>query len=119
MRAYRGVPLDVSRRLPLARWAPLPLRLIAGYGFMAHALAELSRGPNGFAVVLQGLSLPAPHLTAWVVSADGPQCGQPGYEVNLLYIACLLTLMMGGSGPLALDTLPDRRPSPRDGRPGA
>ena len=157
----------MPRRLPLARWAPLPLRLIAGYGFTAHAVAKLSRGPDVFGVVLQGLSVPAPHLTAWVtilvellggaavllgafisivgiplaavllvamftvhlpfgfssvklvaVSATGPQFGKPGYEVNLLYIACLLTLVAGGPGPLALDTLLDRRRSPGHRRPG-
>jgi putative oxidoreductase len=160
MMAFRGFPLDVSRRFQLARWAPLPLRLIAGYGFMAHAFAKLSRGPDAFAVVLQGLGVPAPHVMAWVtilvellggvavtlgafisivtvplaavllvamftvhlpfgfssvklvaVTAAGPQFGKPGYEVNLLYIACLLTLVVGGSGPLALDTFLDRRHS--------
>jgi putative oxidoreductase len=28
-----------------------------------------------------------------------------GYEVNLLYIACLVALVLGGSGPLAIDGL--------------
>jgi uncharacterized membrane protein YphA (DoxX/SURF4 family) len=26
-------------------WAPLPLRLILGFGFIAHGWAKLSRGP--------------------------------------------------------------------------
>ncbi len=26
--------LKLSSRFPLARWAPIPLRLIVGYGFM-------------------------------------------------------------------------------------
>ena len=37
------------------------------------------------------------------VTAAGPQFGPPGYETNLLYIAALATLVLGGSGPLALD----------------
>jgi putative oxidoreductase len=37
------------------------------------------------------------------VTAAGPQFGPPGYETNLLYIAALATLALGGSGPLALD----------------
>jgi uncharacterized membrane protein YphA (DoxX/SURF4 family) len=32
-----------------ARTAPLPLRLIVGYGFFAHGLAKLERGPEHFA----------------------------------------------------------------------
>jgi putative oxidoreductase len=50
----------------LARWAPLPLRLLAGYGFMAHGFAKLSRGPDVFAAVLRGLDVPAPHVMSWL-----------------------------------------------------
>lgn len=39
------------------------------------------------------------------VTASGAKFGPVGYEVNLLYIACLATLVMGGSGPFALDRL--------------
>jgi putative oxidoreductase len=31
--------------------------------------------------------------------------GPPGYEVNLLYIASLVALMMGGAGALSIDGL--------------
>jgi putative oxidoreductase len=36
------------------------------------------------------------------VTAAGPRFGPPGYEVNLLYLACLLALVAGGSGPLSI-----------------
>jgi len=39
------------------------------------------------------------------VTATGAQFGPPGYECNLLYLACLLALVLGGSGPLAIDSL--------------
>ena len=141
-----------SRGLSIARWAPIPLRLIVGYGFVAHALAKLSHGPETFAAILHALDVPAPHLMAWTtiliellggiavmlgafvplvslpmaavllgamvsvhlpygftsikllaVTSAGPQFGPPGYETNLLYLACLAALVMGGSGPLAID----------------
>src|SRR6266566_2483370 len=47
-------------------WAPLPLRLVIGYGFMAHGWAKLSRGPEGFAKLLEQIGAPMPELTAWV-----------------------------------------------------
>jgi putative oxidoreductase len=37
------------------------------------------------------------------ITASGAQFGPIGYEMNLLYIAALLTLALGGSGTLSLD----------------
>jgi putative oxidoreductase len=39
------------------------------------------------------------------VTAAGAQFGQPGYETDLLYLACLAALVVGGSGPFAVDGL--------------
>ena len=39
------------------------------------------------------------------MTASGAKFGPVGYEVNLLYIACLAALVMGGSGPFAVDRL--------------
>jgi putative oxidoreductase len=135
-----------------ARWAPIPLRLIVGFGFMQHGFAKMSRGPDAFAAILQALGAPAPHFMAWVsiltellgglavlvgafvalasipmailllvavftvhlhngfssikliaVTAAGPQFGPVGYEVNLLYLACLAGLVLGGAGRFAFD----------------
>lgn len=139
-------------------WAPLPLRLIVGFGFMQHGFAKLSRGPDAFAAILQAMSVPAPHLMAWLtilteifgglavllgafvalasvpmaavllvaiftvhlpygfssikikaVTAAGAQFGPPGYECDLLYLACLAALVIGGVGPLSIDSLLKRR----------
>src|SRR5579862_1669809 len=53
-------------RASLARWAPIPLRLIVGYGFMQHGYAKLSKGPEAFAAILHAMSVPAPHFMAWL-----------------------------------------------------
>ncbi len=144
-------------RTALAQWAPIPLRLIVGYGFMQHGFAKLSRGPDAFAAILHALGVPAPHLMAWVsiltellgglavlvgafvtfasipmaimllvaiftvhlpngfssikliaVTSAGAQFGPVGYEVNLLYLACLAGLVLAGPGPFALDALLQR-----------
>jgi putative oxidoreductase len=146
--------LSFIGRFPITRWAPIPLRVIVGYGFMEHGFAKLAKGPDAFANILQAIGVPGPHFMAWstilveilgglavilgafvtlaslpmaavllvamftvhlpygfsaikliAVTATGAHFGPPGYEVNLLYLACLSALVLGGSGPLAIDGL--------------
>ncbi|HEY9509732.1 MAG TPA: DoxX family protein [Verrucomicrobiae bacterium] len=39
------------------------------------------------------------------LSPDGPIFGPPGYEVDLLYIAGLIALILGGAGILSVDSM--------------
>src|SRR5262249_22115242 len=48
-----------------SRWAPLPLRLIVGFGFVAHGYAKLAKGPEAFVAIVQAIGVPAPYLMAW------------------------------------------------------
>ena len=59
---WRDLPIDLISRSPIARWAPIPLRLIVGYGFMEHGFAKLAKGPDAFAHILQAISVPVPLL---------------------------------------------------------
>ena len=43
------------------------------------------------------------------LTSQGPLLGPPGYEINLLYIASLVALILGGAGPLSIDALRSRR----------
>jgi putative oxidoreductase len=139
-------------------WAPIPLRVIVGYGFMAHGYAKLMKGPDVFVGIVHALGVPAPHLMAWLtiivellggfavqlgafvplvslpmavvllvaiftvhlpygftsiklmaVTAAGAQFGPPGFETDLLYLACLAALVLAGSGPFAIDSLLAKR----------
>jgi putative oxidoreductase len=52
----------------LVQWAPVPLRVVMGVGFIVHGWAKWSRGPAGFAKLLQQIGVPLPDLTAWAVA---------------------------------------------------
>jgi putative oxidoreductase len=52
----------------LGRWGVLPLRLVIGFGFLAHGWAKWSRGPAGFARLLHQIGTPLPVATAWTVT---------------------------------------------------
>jgi putative oxidoreductase len=52
----------------LSAWSAMPLRLVIGYGFIVHGYAKLTRGPEGFAVVLHTLGVPAPLFLSWVTT---------------------------------------------------
>jgi putative oxidoreductase len=128
--------------------------VVVGYGFIVHGYAKLSRGPSGFAAILQALDVPVPDVMAWAtilvelvggfavilgafvwiasiplavvllvamftvhlpygfssiklvaVTAAGAQFGPPGYEANLLYLASLAALVLGGSGRICQSPL--------------
>jgi putative oxidoreductase len=38
---------------------------------------------------------------------------QPAYETDLLYLACLATLVLAGSGPFSIDAIMTRRAQSR------
>ena len=60
---WRDLPIDLISRSSFARWAPIPLRLIVGYGFMEHGFAKLARGPDAFPAILHALGVP--HRISW------------------------------------------------------
>jgi putative oxidoreductase len=149
----------------LARWAPIPLRLIVGYGFIAHGYAKIVRGPDVFVGVVHALGVPAPHVMGWAtivlevicgfavlvgalvplasvpmvtillvamftvhrpygftsiklvaVTGGHPQFGPPGYECDLLYLACLAALLITGPGPWSIGALHERLRGIRPGQ---
>jgi putative oxidoreductase len=147
-------------RFKSSGWAAVPLRLIVGFGFMEHGYAKLLKGPEAFASILHALSVPFPHLMAWLtiltellgglavllgvflpwvslpmaavllagvfqvhwrygfssikliaITPDGARFGPPGYECDLLYLACLAALVLNGPGKFSLQRIFSRERS--------
>jgi putative oxidoreductase len=76
-------------------WAPLPLRLIVGYGFLVHGLAKLQKGPENFVAIVDAIGVPMPALMAWLAILVELLCGVAmiaGIFVPLLIIPMLAVL---------------------------
>jgi putative oxidoreductase len=84
-----GLAVFLGAFIPLAS-IPMAVVLLVAI-FTVHL-------PNGFSSI---------KLTS--VDIAGAHFGQPGYETDLLYMAGLVALVLGGSGPLTLDRLLLRR----------
>jgi putative oxidoreductase len=52
----------------IQQWAIFPLRLIVGFGFIAHGAAKWMRGPENFAKLLHLIGTPLPFAAAWSVT---------------------------------------------------
>lgn len=60
---------DIHKRTTTkGEWALLALRLVVGYGFLAHGLAKAVRGPASFAKLLHVIGIPFPVFNAWAVT---------------------------------------------------
>lgn len=90
--------LQAFRPLAFAKWshwAPLPLRLIVGYGFLAHGLAKLLKGPENFVAIVDAIGVPMPALMGWLAILVELLCGVAmivGIFVPLLIIPMLAVL---------------------------
>jgi len=84
-----------SVRAKCAPYAAIPLRLIVGYGFLAHGLAKWHNGPDEFAAILHSIGVPAPQLTAWLTIATELLSGLAfliGAFVSLVSIPSIILL---------------------------
>jgi putative oxidoreductase len=93
--------------------ATILIELFGGLAVLLGALIPLASIPMAIVLVVAIVTVHLPNGFSSIklisVDAAGAQFGQPGYETDLLYLAALAALAIGGSGPLALDTLLLRR----------
>jgi putative oxidoreductase len=60
--------VEFQKRMLDRGWVLVPLRLLVGFGFAAHGLAKLSRGPQHFAELLMAMGMPSPTWAAWATT---------------------------------------------------
>jgi putative oxidoreductase len=91
----------------LMAWVSICTELIGGFAILLGAFTPLVSLPVAALLVVAILTVHLPYgfssIKLLSVVSGRAQFGPPGYECNLLYLACLIALVLGGSGPMALD----------------
>ena len=104
-------------------WATILVEMFGGLSVLLGAFVRVASIPMAAVLLVAMFTVHLPYgfssIKLVAVTSAGAQFGPPGYEVDLLYIACLAALVLGGSGPFSVDGLIARRrastaePTPR------
>src|SRR5215471_14762895 len=100
----------------LMAWSTIIVELIGGLAVLVGAFIPIASIPMAIVLLTAIFTVHIPNgfssIKLLSVDASGAHFGPPGYETNLLYLAALVALVLGGPGPLALDRFllhPQRR----------
>jgi putative oxidoreductase len=91
----------------LLGWVTILVEILGGLLILAGAFVTVAALPMIIVllVAIFTVHLPNGFSSIKLISYDstGAHFGQPGYETDLLYVAGILALCIGGAGPLSLD----------------
>ena len=94
-------------------WLTILVEIFVGLAVLFGALVPLASIPMAPVLLVAMITVHLPYgfssLKLQAVTAAGAQFGPPGFETDLLYLACLAALVLGGSGPLAIEGLLAKR----------
>jgi len=97
-------------------WVTILIELLGGFAVFVGAFVTLISVPLAGVLVVAMLTVHLPYgfssIKLIAITPAGPQFGPPGYECDLLYLACLAALVLIGSGPFSVDGLLSRKRSP-------
>jgi putative oxidoreductase len=97
----------------LMGWLTILVEIVGGLFVLLGALIPLASIPMAAVLLVAMITVHLPYgfssIKLQAVTAAGAQFGPPGFETNLLYLACLAALVLGGSGPFAVGGLLAKR----------
>ena len=97
----------------LMAWATIMVELLGGLAVLLGAFIPLASVPLACvlltAMFTAHLQYGFSAIKLQAITAGSAQFGPPGYEVDLLYLACLAALVLTGSGPFSLGSFFARR----------
>lgn len=87
--------------------ATILVEILGGFAVLIGAFIPLASIPMAFVLIVAIVTVHLPNgfssIKLQSFDAAGAHFGQPGYETDLLYLAALIALALGGSGPFAAD----------------
>src|SRR6516164_1080403 len=90
-------------------WSTILVEILGGLSVILGVFVTLASLPMAAVLLVAMFTVHLPYgfssIKLEAVTAAGAQFGPPGYEVNLLYLACLAALVLGGPGPLTIGGL--------------
>jgi len=90
-------------------WSTILVEILGGLAIILGLFVTLASLPMAAVLLVAMFTVHLPYgfssIKLEAVTAAGAQFGPPGYEVDLLYLACLTALVLGGPGPLAIGGL--------------
>jgi len=88
-------------------WLAILTELLGGLAVLVGAFVPLAAMPMTAVLLVAMFTVHWPYgftsIKLLNVRASGPVFGPPGYECDLLYLACLATLVLAGSGRYSVD----------------
>jgi putative oxidoreductase len=94
-------------------WVTIIIELAGGAAVLLGALVGFAILPMAAVLVTAMLTVHLRYgfssIKLQAITAHGAQFGPPGYEVDLLYLACMVTLAVAGVGPFTVDGLIRKR----------
>jgi len=101
----------------LTAWLTILVELVGGLAVLLGAFVALASVPMAALLLVATFTVHLPYgfssIKLIAVTSAGARFGPVGYECNLLYLACLAALVLGGPGPLAIDGLVRTRTASR------
>src|SRR3984957_17553741 len=103
----------------LMAWATIIIELLGGLAVLLGVFIPLVSVPMAgvllTAMFTAHLQYGFSAIKLQAVTAAGAQFGPPGYEVDLLYLACLAALVLSVSGPFSIGSFFTKRSSSSSG----
>ena len=94
-------------------WSTILVEILGGLAVILGLFVTLASLPMAAVLLVAMFTVHLPYgfssIKLQTITAAGAQFGPPGYEVSLLYLACLTALVLGGPGPLTIGGLIRKR----------